>query len=305
MNSNWNRLSKLQDDKKVVMESLDTGSKAKKTLGNVDYVESSEFSQGILPTNKDVIQNMLYLLQPKRAGQAQRSKEDAAQLLAELLQEHWLFCNLHTIATENIKKNILKMYEEFTKLYQTRKQRQNQSFTEKADIFNRSSEQLFDIFCTDTVIRNELEQYSGIKMTDVEWKFLENQRSERKMYHKDFMDKKEIKMIERRKLQCLEHLRKIAEKKETSEVKEETYKTDEKSDDSMSVNKSYVVEEEEDEGVPDFSSKRKRKRPYSTWTASSSTSAGDSMPLECQRIRMSIRKVRPGFYETVDKFKNS
>ncbi|XP_039344948.1 uncharacterized protein LOC120372169 isoform X2 [Mauremys reevesii] len=287
------------------MESLDTGSKAKKTLGNVDYVESSEFSQGILPTNKDVIQNMLYLLQPKRAGQAQRSKEDAAQLLAELLQEHWLFCNLHTIATENIKKNILKMYEEFTKLYQTRKQRQNQSFTEKADIFNRSSEQLFDIFCTDTVIRNELEQYSGIKMTDVEWKFLENQRSERKMYHKDFMDKKEIKMIERRKLQCLEHLRKIAEKKETSEVKEETYKTDEKSDDSMSVNKSYVVEEEEDEGVPDFSSKRKRKRPYSTWTASSSTSAGDSMPLECQRIRMSIRKVRPGFYETVDKFKNS
>ncbi|XP_050821617.1 uncharacterized protein LOC127057039 [Gopherus flavomarginatus] len=287
------------------MESLDTGSKAKKTLGNVDYIESSEFSQGILPTNKDVIQNMLYLLQPKRAGQAQRSKEDAAQLLAELLQEHWLFCNLHTIATENIKKNILKMYEEFTKLYQTRKQRQNQSFTEKADTFNRSAEQLFDIFCTDTVIRNELEQYSGIKMTDVEWKFLENQRSERKMYHKDFMDKKEIKMMERRKLQCLEHLRKIAGKKEASEVKEETYKTDEKSDDSASVNKSYVVEEEEDEGVPDFSSKGKRKRPYSTWTASSSTSAGDSMPLECQHIRMSIRKVRPGFYETVDKFKNS
>ncbi|KAM9128079.1 uncharacterized protein ACDP82_012000 isoform 1-T1 [Pangshura tecta] len=305
MNSNWNRLSKLQDDKKVVMESSDTGSKAKKTLGNVDYVESSEFSRGILPTNKDVIQNMLYLLQPKRAGQAQRSKEDAAQLLAELLQEHWLFCNLHTIATENIKKNILKMYEEFTKLYQTRKQRQNQSFTEKADTFNRSSEQLFDIFCTDTVIRNELEQYSGIKMTDVEWKFLENQRSERKMYHKDFMDKKEIKMMERRKLQCLEHLRKIAEKKEASEIKEETYKTDKKSDDSMSVNKSYVVKEEEDEGVPDFSSKGKRKRPYSAWTASSSTSADHSMPLECQRIRMSIRKVRPGFYETVDKFKNS
>uniref|UniRef100_K7EYW2 Uncharacterized protein n=2 Tax=Pelodiscus sinensis TaxID=13735 RepID=K7EYW2_PELSI len=133
------------------MEPLDTGAKAKKTLGNVDYIESSEFSQGMLPTNKDVIQNMLYLLQPKRAGQAQRSKEDAAQLLAELLQKHWLFCNLHTIATKHIKKNILKIYEEFTKLHQTRKQRQNQSFTEKADIFNRRTEQLFDIFCTDTV----------------------------------------------------------------------------------------------------------------------------------------------------------
>ncbi|XP_067395142.1 uncharacterized protein [Emydura macquarii macquarii] len=283
------------------MESLGTGAKAKKTLGTVDYVESSEFAQGILPTNKDVIQNMLYLLQPKRAGQAQRSKEDAAQLLAELLQEHWLFCNLHTIAIKNIKKNILKIYEEFTKLYQTRKQRQNQSFTEKADTFNKSSEQLFDVFCTDTVIRNELEQYSGVKMTDIEWKFLEDQRSERKMYHKNFMDKEEIKIMERKKVHCLEHFRKIAEEKEASEAKYQTYETHEKLDEGLSVDESYSVEEE---GAPDFSSKGKRKRQNSAWTASSPTSASDTMPPECQHIRMSIRKVRPGFYETVDKFKN-
>uniref|UniRef100_A0A663E2Z4 Uncharacterized protein n=1 Tax=Aquila chrysaetos chrysaetos TaxID=223781 RepID=A0A663E2Z4_AQUCH len=122
------------------MESLDTEVRARKTLGTVEYVESSGFTQGVLPTKKDVVQNMLYLLQPKRAGQAQRSKEDAAQLLAEHLQEHWLVCNLHTIATQNIKKLILKMYEEFTRLYQTRKQRQNQAFTERADKFNESSE---------------------------------------------------------------------------------------------------------------------------------------------------------------------
>uniref|UniRef100_A0A8C5JP60 Uncharacterized protein n=2 Tax=Passeriformes TaxID=9126 RepID=A0A8C5JP60_JUNHY len=126
------------------MESLDTEVRARKTLGTVEYVESSGFAQGVLPTKKDVVQNMLYLLQPKRAGQAQRSKEDAAQLLAEHLQEHWLVCNLHTIATQNIKKLILKMYEEFTRLYQTRKQRQNQAFSERADRFNESSEKLFD-----------------------------------------------------------------------------------------------------------------------------------------------------------------
>uniref|UniRef100_A0A8C0VD78 Uncharacterized protein n=1 Tax=Cyanistes caeruleus TaxID=156563 RepID=A0A8C0VD78_CYACU len=128
------------------MESLDTEVRARKTLGTVEYVESSGFAQGVLPTKKDVVQNMLYLLQPKRAGQAQRSKEDAAQLLAEHLQEHWLVCNLHTIATQNIKKLILKMYEEFTRLYQTRKQRQNQAFSERADRFNESSEKLFDVF---------------------------------------------------------------------------------------------------------------------------------------------------------------
>uniref|UniRef100_A0A8C7A0X7 Uncharacterized protein n=1 Tax=Nothoprocta perdicaria TaxID=30464 RepID=A0A8C7A0X7_NOTPE len=114
--------------------------KARKTLGAVEYVEACGFAPGLLPTRKDVVQNMLYLLQPKRAGQAQRSKEGAAQLLAEHLQEHWLLCNLHTIATKSIKKIILKMYEEFTKLYQTRKQRQNQAFSERAGRFNESSE---------------------------------------------------------------------------------------------------------------------------------------------------------------------
>ncbi|XP_009988138.1 PREDICTED: uncharacterized protein LOC104381988 [Tauraco erythrolophus] len=281
------------------MESLDTEVRARKTLGTVEYVESSGFTQGILPTKKDVVQNMLYLLQPKRAGQAQRSKEDAAQLLAEHLQEHWLFCNLHTIATQNIKKLILKMYEEFTRLYQTRKQRQNQAFTERADKFNESSEKLFDVFCSDTQTRNKLEEYSSVKMTSVEWKFLEDQRSERKMYYEDFTDKQELKMMERRqKIQCLEHFRKLAkEEKEGNKAKEAKYKSDEQSDEGTSVDESYPAEEENG-GAPAFSLRGRRKR---RCTAAATSAA---MPLEGQHIRMSIRRVRPGFYETVEKVKN-
>ncbi|XP_057285058.1 uncharacterized protein LOC130609771 [Pezoporus wallicus] len=279
------------------MESLDTEVRARKTLGTVEYVESSGFTQGILPTKKDVVQNMLYLLQPKRAGQAQRSKEDAAQLLAEHLQEHWLVCNLHTIATQNIKKLILKMYEEFTRLYQTRKQRQNQAFTEKADRFNESSEKLFDVFCTDTQTRNKLEECSGIKMTSIEWKFLEDQRSERKMYYEDFTDKQELKMMDRRrKIQCLEHFRKLArEEKEGNKAKETKYKS-EQSDEGTSVDESYLAEE--NGGAPAFSLRGRRKRLCTT------TPESTAMPLECQHIRMSIRRVRPGFYETVEKVKN-
>ncbi|XP_010158397.1 PREDICTED: uncharacterized protein LOC104515925 [Eurypyga helias] len=281
------------------MESLNTEVRARKTLGTVEYVESSGFTQGILPTKKDVVQNMLYLLQPKRAGQAQRSKEDAAQLLAEHLQEHWLICNLHTIATQNIKKLILKMYEEFTRLYQTRKQRQNQAFSERADKFNESSEKLFDVFCTDTQMRNKLEEYSGIKMTSIEWKFLEDQRSERKMYYEDFTDKQELKMMERRqKIQCLEHFRKLAkEEKEGSKPKEMKYKSDEHSDRGTSVDEPFPAEEENG-GAPAFSLRGRRKR------RCTATSASAPMPLECQHIRMSIRRVRPGFYETVEKVKN-
>ncbi|XP_051481964.1 uncharacterized protein LOC127387547 [Apus apus] len=280
------------------MESLDTEVRARKTLGTVEYVESSGFPQGILPTKKDVVQNMLYLLQPKRAGQAQRSKEDAAQLLAEHLQEHWLVCNLHTIATQNIKKLILKMYEEFTRLYQTRKQRQNQAFTERADKFNESSEKLFDVFCTDVQMRNKLEEFSGIKMTSIEWKFLEDQRSERKMYYEDFTDKQELKMMERRqKIQCLEHFRKLArEEKEGSKAKEAKYRSDEQSDEGTSVDESCPAGEEN--GAPAFSLRGRRKRRCSV------AAAGAAIPLECQHIRMSIRRVRPGFYETVEKVKN-
>ncbi|KAM6326152.1 uncharacterized protein O3Q21_004435 [Podargus strigoides] len=281
------------------MESLDTEVRARKTLGTAEYIESSGFTQGILPTKKDVVQNMLYLLQPKRAGQAQRSKEDAAQLLAEHLQEHWLVCNLHTIATQNIKKLILKMYEEFTRLYQTRKQRQNQAFTERADKFNESSEKLFDIFCTDTPTRNKLEEYSGVKMTSIEWKFLEDQRSERKMYYEDFTDKQELKMMERRqKIQWLEHFRKLAkEEKEGKKAKEMKYKSDEQSDEGTSVDESYPAEEENG-GAPAFSLRGRRKR------RCTATPASSAVPLECQHIRMSIRRVRPGFYETVEKVKN-
>lgn len=282
-----------------MMESLDTEVRARKTLGTVEYVESSGFAQGVLPTKKDVVQNMLYLLQPKRAGQAQRSKEDAAQLLAEHLQEHWLVCNLHTIATQNIKKLILKMYEEFTRLYQTRKQRQNQAFSERADKFNEGSEKLFDVFCTDAQTRSKLEEYSGIKMTSIEWKFLEDQRSERKMYYEDFTDKQELKMMERRqKIQCLEHFRKRAkEEKEGNKAKDAKYKSDEQSDEGTSVDESCPTEEENG-GAPAFSLRGRRKRRCTT------ASASTAMPLECQHIRMSIRRVRPGFYETVEKVEN-
>ncbi|XP_008104649.2 uncharacterized protein LOC103278222 [Anolis carolinensis] len=289
-----------------MMAALDV--KAKKTLGTVDYVESSEFAQGILPTKKDVIQNMLYLLHPKRAGQAQRSKEDAAQLLAELLQEHWSFCNLYTIATQSIKMHILKVYEEFSKLYQSRNRRKNELFTQKADDFNRSSEQLFDIFCTDTVTREKQEQFSGVKMTDTEWKFLEDQRSERKMYFEDFVVKKQMETTARqRKAESLEHFRKIAEEEmEGCKRKEIASNRDEQSVEDVSDRSKDDSCIEHNKGIGSFSHKAKRKRLSSGWITgtASSTSYSKSVLPECQHIRMSIRKVRPGFYETFDKYEN-
>ena len=147
-----------------------------------------QFPSGKLPTRKDVIQNMLYLLRPKRAGQAQRSKDDAALLLAELLQEHWLFCNLYTISNISIKKHILKLYTEFTNLLQTQKQRKNDAYHQKVAVFNFDSCKTFNIFCSDSTQRKSLEANYDLKMTDMEWTYLQDQLSESKMVCEDFVD---------------------------------------------------------------------------------------------------------------------
>ena len=40
---------------------------------------------------------MLYLFRPSRAGQDQQSKETAALILAEILQEHSTYCKLQYV----------------------------------------------------------------------------------------------------------------------------------------------------------------------------------------------------------------
>lgn len=124
----------------------------------------AELPNGILPTGKDVLQNMLYLL------------------LAELVQEHWLFCRLYTIHTRHIKKHIPKLYGEFVTLVQTRKQRQSDSFRAGAAAgFNERMKNVMDVFCKDSEIRKKMELKRGVKMDEMEWTFLEDQRTQKKI----------------------------------------------------------------------------------------------------------------------------
>ena len=61
-------------------------------LGGVDYIESADPPHGVSPTIKAVIEVMFYLLRPRWAGKY-LSRSNAADMLASVLQEHWLFCN--------------------------------------------------------------------------------------------------------------------------------------------------------------------------------------------------------------------
>ena len=184
---------------RMAQTNISTRSKAKKTFGKVDYHKGAEFPHGVIPTKKDIIQNMLYLLRPQRAGQAQRSKDDASHLLAELLQDHWIYCNIYTIQVKHIQEHILALYMEFISLCQTRKGRQNKRYFQNVEDLNKQAEQMFDVFCRDEVVRKQFERLHGLKITDMEFKFLNDPRFDRKMFCEDFVDRKWMKTMDRKK----------------------------------------------------------------------------------------------------------
>ncbi|XP_076065297.1 uncharacterized protein LOC143039305 [Oratosquilla oratoria] len=288
------------------MASVDTRSHTKKILYGVDYIERAELPYWMIPTGKDVMQNMLYLLRPKRTGQAPYSKDAAAQLPAELVQEHWLFCILYTIHTRHIKKHILKLYSEFVTLIQARKQRQRDSFQARAADFNERMKRLMNVFCQDSEIRKKMELKHGVKMDEMEWAFLEDQRTQKKMYCEDFVDdRKWMKMMKHRSwdMQSIERMRAECEKEKEISVSFASFEDSEQSDSEdagMDTHNTYSdvkihISAEEGEG-PSVMMRR---------TATDAvTQQHDELPRRYQHIRKNIRKVRPEFYETVDKLKS-
>ena len=90
------------------MAGVKTRSKTHKTLEDVEFVECSEFLQGKLPTRKNIIELMLYILRP---GKNQVSKNEAASMVASIVEEHLLFCNLYTVRTRHIANVVLKLYD--------------------------------------------------------------------------------------------------------------------------------------------------------------------------------------------------
>ena len=176
----------------------ETRSKARKILCDTVYTEASDLPNGVLPTKKHVVECMLYLLRPTRAGKVHRTKEDAAKVLASAIQDHWLYCNIYTIDKRYIAKKILELYTRF--LLNIKRPASKQSDTWKSQMggYNAEMEKLFDIFCEDECARKRKEQEFAIKMADMEWEFLEDMRKARIGFCEDQVDRKWQKNMERK-----------------------------------------------------------------------------------------------------------
>ena len=78
----------MDPDAAVEGPSRKTRSKTQRNINGTVYSESTGFSPGILPTKKDIIESMIYLLRPDRAWKTGRTVEDAGSLLACVLVQH-------------------------------------------------------------------------------------------------------------------------------------------------------------------------------------------------------------------------
>ena len=66
------------------------------SVHDVSYTAQAEFPNGTLPLEKDVMCFMLYLLRPGRS-ELERTINEAADILAFNLIEHWHLFNIYTI----------------------------------------------------------------------------------------------------------------------------------------------------------------------------------------------------------------
>ena len=120
-------------------------------------------------------------------------------MLSYILIEHWEYCTIYTFNLKYVEKLILKLYNSFIYNLRTRIVRQTEEWKDKMNIFNNDMLSLFDIFAENSDARKKKEIETGVTMGPMEWAFLDDQRSERKMYCEGYFDKVWKAQIDRRK----------------------------------------------------------------------------------------------------------
>lgn len=269
-------------------------SSGQKILGEVTFVAKTSFSPGLLPNMREVLEVMLFHLLPS-PGRKQMNKGEAAGVVADGLREHWIFQNIYTIQKLRIRKKVTDLHDEFTALSHTsQKKRTPVWISNKLQPFLIKIEGGLDILCRDQSALKKQEKFHGVKMTEEETKFVEDQLGPRQMFCTTAVDRAWAKTAERRR-----------KDEETLRRHEETEKKEKKEREMM-------CEVPEDEDTPDHENNcddedfslaekikecgKKGKRTFEEVLATKT----DSLPPSWNHIRISHHKVRPEFYRVVD-----
>ena len=208
-------------------------SQGQKLLEDEVFTAKLGFSLGLLPTQKEVIEGMIYHL-ISLPGRRQLSRSEAAAVVAEGLIDHWILQNIYTIQKVHVTKKITKLYEEYSALLNTSKQRRTPAWKDnKLSPFLTKLSSCFDIFCKDPEALKKLEVLHGVKMSKVDYDFLADQQGPRLMFCTTEVDKNWAKTAERRNREE-ERLRRQQEKEKLDrEERERTAEVPELDDNQL------------------------------------------------------------------------
>ena len=184
-------------------------------LGGQDYIDRDTFKSGLLPTGKEVIEMVNFVLRPKGKGYTQKTKKEAFQWVAEALVEHWVWCNLYPKNLQGVCKQIEKLFTTFQGLIRTSKAKQTEKWLKKWVVpFQEKLTLAFDISSKDEAFTRKCESLYGVKMTDQEEHFLVDQtQGERKMFCEDFVDKRWQAQVDRKKKESVSLAKRLENQK--------------------------------------------------------------------------------------------
>ena len=274
------------------------------TLGDEVFSGRDVFECGMLPTEKEVIEMMIWVMAP-RDGKVAVSMATSARMVAGIMMQHWIWSNVYPKKLQNVQKQIEKLYLEFKKLKSTSKLKQTENWKkEKVGLFLERIKKGMDISTYDSkylaLLESECGPY-GIKMTEEDRIYKDDQVSgPRKMYCETFADKRWLATMERKKLN--------EEKLAMAELKDEAdqaklFNKVALTDEMVGLKDKEVVEPMDEEYVDQEDSENNinttRKRRKSGIKDKMTLTFAD-MPKDCQHIRHSVKHVRAEYYTTVD-----
>ena len=180
-------------------------------VGYEVFTGREEFVGGLLPTEREVrhfcsshfsqfsikvIEMMVYLM-AKRKGEPRLPMAEAAKIVGQRLQDHWIWSNCYPKKLKNVQTQVENLYGELRDIQYLSNPKQKEQ--RLAPFLSRIQKRGMDIGTKDSAFLAKLEVDYGVKMTKEDYQYQHDQvKGPRKMYCQSFADKQWLARKEKR-----------------------------------------------------------------------------------------------------------
>ena len=198
---------------------------------------------------------------------------------------------------QNVAKMLRDLYDGFQDLKRVPKPRQTEAWVKaKVEPWLESLNVGFDIRTTDLGFRSRQEELHGVKETETEEAFWNDQMNGKRVgFCETFVDKKWLATDTRRKRDLEGYKKRMERSEKDKKVLEEKTEVPEEYDGNQNnldfVDNNYDEEDKENH--------KKRRRSF---VAEGSVVNTESLPENYRHVRKSIRGVRPEIYTALDRY---